>query len=64
MFKSERNLFIRVPDQNSRSHCTSQGLNREQCVLVAVLSRSGSVTFAKSVKLLKTASFKEGDLLK
>lgn len=54
MCKSEENFFIWVPDQNSRSHCTSQGLNRDS------LSLSSSVTFAKSVKLLKLHLSKKG----
>ena len=36
-FESKSNLFILVLDQNCRSNCTDQGLNREHLPVLAVV---------------------------
>lgn len=48
-FETKSNLFILVLDQNCRSNCTDQGLNREHLpVLAVVLPWRSSVTLSKS----------------
>ena len=57
-------MFILVLDQNCRSNCTDQGLNREHLpVLAVVWPWRSSVTLSKSVKLPKL-HFKRGRFAK